>query len=262
MFYECILCSAKSGRKDNIRRHVRNLHSESDERLRQILEKIFDNFEKKKIETAAKAIVVRDEKTEKSNVAMNYEKPVGTCTQELAHAVNSVGEPIKLMDCAVKNIATSVIKFAGRSEDVKPQDVQLGIMSVKSTAKQTGTYSYGKLHSDEFDEEQPILNANEPDSIAEIGVNLPSLEPLNFEPFPDIAPLPFINTNTNTNLTVYRQLLSPYLKKQTDSSGEKLNSVPAASITSTKTNFSHNSAATMIIDRPPKKMIEKYEIYR
>lgn len=249
-FYECTLCSAKSSRKDNIRRHVRNLHSESDEELRQILKNIFDNFEKEKNKSN------KDEKTEKSKTTMNIEesKNASVCANEMIEARKSIEEPIMSLN-VVRNIATSVIKFVGRSRGVQSVHENEEII-----AEQTKTTVYEPERVQFDQKQQSSSTANEPDSIAEIGVNLPSLEPLNFDPFPDIAPLPLINTNTN--LTVYRQLLSPYLKKQPASSSENSNSKPMEPNGCLEKNFKLSSTTAMIIDRPPKKMIEKYEIYR
>ncbi|XP_055304428.1 zinc finger protein 25-like [Sitodiplosis mosellana] len=261
LFYECTLCSAKSGRKDNIRRHVRNLHSESDEELQLILDKIFDNFEKRKTNSIACSNVVREEKTEKSRAAMNTDQSVNVaaCVQELNEVRKSVEEePIKPLS-VVRNIATSVIKFVGRSQDVSVQKGE------EKSAKQAEIVD--KPEPIQVEESLEVVHgqlsstATEPDPIAEIGVNLPSLEPLNFDAFPNIAPLPLINTNTN--LTVYRQLLSPYLKKQPDSSNASTNDDASMQPRrSPKKNYKPSSTPTMVIDRPPKKMIEKYEFYR
>lgn len=252
LFYECTLCSAKSGRKDNIRRHVRNLHSESDEELQQILDKIFDNFEKRKSGLTAFSNVVREEKTEKSIAAINTVQiaNVAACAQELSLVEMPVGDvPVKPSG-VVRNIATSVIKFVGRSQDVSTR--QDGEYTVENPIQV-------EPESVEVEPEQPSSTATEHYPIAEIGVNLPSLEPLNFDAFPSIAPLPLINTNTN--LTVYRQLLSPYLKKQPDSSCST-NSTDASTHPRGSPKKTYKLSSTMVIDRPPKKMIEKYEFYR
>lgn len=239
---------------------MRNLHSDSDEELHQILEKIFDNFDKKKNKsTADSSVVVREEKTEKSMAAMNTNESVNVaaCVQEPNEVRESIEEIVKPL-AVVKNIATSVIKFVGRSQEVCVHEVD------EKRAKQSEKTADQPEPPIQIEPElvrvnHPIPSAiSEPDSIIEIGVNLPSLEPLNFDPFPDITPLPLIKTNTN--LTVYRQLLSPYLKKQPDSSNSS-----SHSSTSTEPRDSPKKASsttTMVIDRPPKKMIEKYEFYR
>ncbi|XP_031625468.1 zinc finger protein 25-like [Contarinia nasturtii] len=259
IFYECTLCSAKSGRKDNIRRHVRNLHSESDEELRQILEKIFANFEQRKTKSSAMSVGVKEKKTEHLKMVMDTELSVDVtvCAQELNEVKKTIEEPYK-GPSVVRNIATSVIKFAGRSQSLRCAESNENI-DVKQV-------NVSVVESEPQQDEQLNAVAIEPDPIAEIGVNLPSLDlnlPSNYDPFPeDIAPLPLINTHTN--LTVYRQLLSPYLKKQ-PAITNNVNSIAKTTDESNgcpKKTFMTSSSTTMVIDRPPKKMIEKYEIYR
>lgn len=241
------------------------MHSESDEELRSILAKIFDNFEKKKNELSEKSSDLREKKTEKSNAILNDK------TTE-SNEVNKSNEETIKSTGVVRNIATSVIKFVGRA-----QDIQLAHKEAEKTSSPpiqiiiSDSDKSERFEGDKFApckkrrqiESKPCSATNESagavDAIAEIGVNLPLLEPLNFDPFPDIAPLPLLNTNTN--LTVYRQLLSPYLKKPLDLNTESSNTpLPLQSQRSPNKNL--RSTATMVIDRPPKKMIEKYEIYR
>lgn len=264
-FYECTLCSAKSGRKDNIRRHVRNLHSESDEELRSILAKIFDNFEKKKNELSEKSIDAREKKTDKSHA-------IQTAKTAVTNEGNNSNEDAIKSTGVVRNIATSVIKFVGRSQDIQlahkeaektsPSPIQIIISDSDKSERFEGD-KFAPWKKRRQIESKPYAVTNESagvvDSIAEIGVNLPSLEPLNFDPFPDIAPLPLLNTNTN--LTVYRQLLSPYLKKPPDLSNDSSNAPVQPQISPNK-HLRSGSTTSMVIDRPPKKMIEKYEIYR
>lgn len=261
-FYECTLCSAKSGRKDNIRRHVRNLHSETDDELRSILEKIFDNYDRKKNGLVVKSTKVREEKTES-------EKP--TNDQDNVPEANEMSERVEEANSApspVLNIATSVIKFVGRSQDIQPHREESLNRVQSSIVLNQETSLTEQCNENLVERKLSESNSNETvdgptDPIAEIGVNLPSLEPLNFDPYPDIAPLPLLNTNTN--LTVYRQLLSPYLKKPTNSNDESSHNSSKESneiATNKQIHASSTQTTAMVIDRPPKKMIEKYEIYR
>lgn len=265
--YECTLCPAKSGRKDNIRRHVRNLHSDSDDELRLILEKIFDNFEKKKTQLTAKLTEAREEKTEKgaaTNTDMITKSMV--CLQETnpTNQTNISCEETTKTSNVVRNIATSVIKFVGRPQSQQPQKKeekrlpQIQVTTIPEEEQETSG-SNNTVHVEPKPQNPTLVDTNSVDPIAEIGVNFPSLEPLNFDPFPDITPLPLLNTNTN--LTVYRQLLSPYLKKPTDPNNDGLNSTVKEQKDSSNKHLKPSTTTTMIIDRPPKKMIEKYEIY-
>lgn len=233
------------------------MHSESDEELQQILDKIFDNFEKRKSRLTAYSGVVREEKTDKSIAAMNIVQTAkaAACVQELSQ----VGDVPINPSGVVRNIATSVIKFVGRSHDVSTQKQGEQNNGAKPIEIIVDKPIQVESESIEVAPEEPSSTAIEHDPIEEIGVNLPSLEPLNFDAFPSIAPLPLINTNTN--LTVYRQLLSPYLKKQPDSSSNT-NTADASTQPSGSPKKTYKLSSTMVIDRPPKKMIEKYEFYR
>lgn len=247
------------------------MHSESDEELRQILEKIFENFEKRKHMPSNNVIGVR-EKTEMKEAAGSCDKPKNKklCTEKLRDVDISVEKPQSME--VVRNNATSVIKFVGRAQNVRQEhDIRVKLNVITSSVDdkvaavvdaqvERQNESEPKTALTAAEQVEPSSTANDItlvalDPIAEIGVNLPSLEPLNYDPlsFPDIAPLPLINTNTN--LTVYRQLLSPYLKKSTDTNN-------GASSSHKSNKSSKPNATAMVIDRPPKKMIEKYEIYR
>lgn len=258
------MCSAKSGRKDNIRRHVRNLHSDSDDELRAILQKIFENFNKKKNTSTEKMTGSREGKTENMAQASANEVQQNAICVEQPNETNATVNSTNV----VRNIATSVIKFVGRSQDIQPcwpEEENRNIEQLQSTRISSPVRdepsSVELCQGNQMEQKLPcvvpITEAGTIDSIAEIGVNLPSLEPLNYDPFPDITPLPLLNTNTN--LTVYRQLLSPYLKKS-----ENLNEItrkdPLNSATTAQAEAM--TPATLVIDRPPKKMIEKYEIFR
>lgn len=272
------MCPARSGRKDNIRRHVRNLHSESDDELRTILQKIFENFNRKKKELTETTSAKREEKTEnKARPETTNEFQENTICVQLP---NETDEPIVNATKVVRNIATSVIKFVGRSqiiqtcEPVETKKLKEHSQPEKSPiSERNQVSSISSQPTKEMEQKQrspkPVqtIENSTIDPIVEIGASFPSLEPLNFDPFPNLAPLPMLNTNTN--LTVYRQLLSPYLKKSDNSSEHTTNNDPLREQSSRylKTNQSMttnnvNQPTTLIIDRPPKKMIEKYEIYR
>lgn len=245
--YECTLCTAKSNRKDNIRRHVRNLHSNTDDELKTILTKIFDNFSSKQNQ--------KFEKTDKN----------GASTATTSGSVDL--ETVTILENnettnVPKNNTTSVIKFAGRMNQQKECLIDLRADENRSiepnqrndTPKVKVSVPVTPTEIESYDVEEIAINL---DPISEIETELPSLncEPLSFDAFPAIAPLPRINTNTNLN--VYRQLLSPYLKKSTSSVDKDKDS------TSTRSQTTMNEPkAALVIDRPPKKMIEKYEIYR
>lgn len=267
-FFECTLCSAKSNRRDNIRRHVRNLHSSSEQELQTILEKIVENFtikrNRKSNETEAVVSDIESQRRddiEKSGVVESTELEIVEIETE---CVAEAGHEISILNTHVDN-TTSVIKFAGRVNP--PQQVNL-IIDLESKSEEVGvedadtveqtdleiTNSSRPLHHTDVMVQEVIENA-----AAETPTELPSMnyEPLTFDPFPDIAPLPLINTN---NLSVYRQLLSPYLKKTTNNSTQdRANSSQAVKPSNPLVG---PAKPTIVIDRPPKKMIEKYEIYR
>lgn len=261
------MCPAKSGRKDNIRRHVRNLHSESDDELREILHKIFENFNKKKIELTEQMSGLREEKTENVMRSVVDEFQKNTICVEQSNETNTAVSSTNV----VRNIATSVIKFVGRSQNIQtywPEEKNSNKkhLQSKQTSSLTKDESSAKFYQAiQMERKSPCpvqtIDTGTIDSISEsneIGVNLPSLEPLNFDPFPDITPLPLLNTNTN--LTVYRQLLSPYLRKTENSNEKPTNSTSTGNATQVETTTI--PPPTLVIDRPPKKMIEKYEIFR
>lgn len=254
-FYECTLCSAKSGRKDNIRRHVRNLHADSEDELQLILQRIFDNFSKKRVG-------LKENKTE-PEAPMNVllDKITPDCVQQTneSNQTESAKETTKPTEI-VRNNATSVIKFVGRTQEVQQtQDEDQSSGVVENNIANSAISDKTSSPSTQSKKQNPTEHESRTNSIDPIGVNLPSLEPLSFDRFPTMAPLPLLNTNTNLN--VYRQLLSPYLKKPSEPVPiETGNSKPVE--TTSTSNKSLKSASTVVIDRPPKKMIEKYDIFR
>lgn len=246
---------------------MRNLHAESEDELQVILHKIFDNFAKKRTPLPSP----KEKKTEKSQTTIKL--PVAedkvVCVQQgnQSHGTNvprkSTEETIKSA-AVVRNIATSVIKFVGRSHDSQmPQKEMESTNESNSISQQFNIITPASIQPEPVStahKSQPAIQAGINELDPEIGVNLPSLEPLCFDQFPAIAPLPLLSTNSNLN--VYRQLLSPYLRKPTESSSAGSNVTSIDSEKGGNKNFKLGSATAVVIDRPPKKMIEKYEIYR
>lgn len=254
-FFECTLCSAKSNRRDNIRRHVRNLHSSSEQELQTILEKIVENF-----------TIKRNRKSNKTEQVISDTESVRRDDIGKCGVVESTESEIVETECIAKaedemsvisapaNNTTSVIKFAGRSRVNPPQQENL-IIDLESKTEEVETSTDLEITNNSCRLHQTNVIGNEliENSAAKTPTDLPSMdyEPLTFDPFPEIAPLPLINTN---NLSVYRQLLSPYLKKTTNNATQDRINNSQAVVGPAK--------PTIVIDRPPKKMIEKYEIYR
>lgn len=254
---------------------MRNLHAESEDELRLILQKIFDNFANKKGNGSTAPIENKTERSEAATKTVSaIEKNVG-CEQ---HDVNAINEVIKEPEMTakspdvVRNIATSVIKFVGRVQDVQPAERE----AQSENANQNESTKSATAIRDR-DEPETVVSKPRTKSLnetitstliqtidPEIAVNLPSLEPLSFDQFPDIAPLPLLNTNTNLN--VYRQLLSPYLRKPAEptrtDTGHSVQPIDSPQSTQTNKLKSGPTATTVVIDRPPKKMIDKYEIFR
>lgn len=79
----------------------------------------------------------------------------------------------------VENAQTSVIKFVGKT--TAPIDIESEMVSEWNTF--------------------------------ECGVEMPTYQPLTLDPIPQMEPLPLLTTHNNSNLSVYRQLLSPYLRR-------------------------------------------------
>lgn len=202
----------------------------------------------------------REEKTEKE-ADIDTELSTNICSEQTAEASVIIDETPRSTN-VVRNIATSVIKFVGRSQDIQSQKTeakcsQKNQETVSVLDKRESVEPSYRIPKDHKQGNSAVCETGAVDPIAEIGVNLPSLEPFNFDPFPDIRPLPLLNTNTN--LTVYRQLLSPYLKKSINSNAERSDNTAAEPPNKLA---KPGPTTTMVIDRPPKKMIEKYEIYR
>lgn len=218
IFYECTLCSAKSGRKDNIRRHVRNLHANSDSKLQTILNTIFDNYANR-----YNTDVEHNESKQKTELE----------TIEI--------ESVK----SIKNIATSVIKFAGKSTVREVNEVFIALES--SSPLKEYENDVDRCNSNQKNC-QNLNSTNLESHIVQNNVECDLLkiyQPLTLDPLPQMKPLPLLTTNTNSNLSIYRQLLSPYLKRSTTQPLFNADGEPIDAIKST------------IIVRPPKKMVVK-----
>lgn len=222
------------------------------------MQKIFENFNKKKSELTEKIPKAREEKTENvAHASANQEQAEEICVEQ----PNETNATVNATN-VVRNIATSVIKFVGRSQDIqpcKPGEDKIEHLKTAQTsfAARDDPASAASCEVKQMEQKVPCVVSNTEastiDTISEIGVNLPSLELLNYDQFPDIRPLPLLNTNTN--LTVYRQLLSPYLKKSENVNEVTRKKEPSAT-------QAEALPAQLVIDRPPKKMIEKYDIFR
>lgn len=255
------MCPARSGRKDNIRRHVRNLHSTTDDQMHAILRQIFANFTRKHeprpASTLAEATTNKTDNEDSDSFTVDATESAGSSPLHRSDHAAASNLPNKEPNSDVagqidsvrpKNIVTSVIKFAGRApssliahattnkgqtEEPPPtRDVaqrRLSTIECSAPAQKPadGTAPPPRHGPQENDLEMAPLNYG----------------PLNYEPLPELAPLPLLNTNNN--LSVYRQLLSPYLRKP-------------ATVTRAAETANRPKQASVIIDRPPKKMIGKY----
>lgn len=239
--YECTVCSAKSGRKDNIRRHVRNLHADSEERVALILKTIFDNFTLKQNRSIKRPIPTK--KTENQNLSLTNDS-TAKCTKFPKPKPNIIVDDVNQIETSkvLRSNATSVIKFAGRA----PIQMQEDVINNRNPSAEKQTNKFDQpVSTTTVDVESPSYNLD--------------LPPLNYDPFPKFAPL---KLNTNTNLTVYRQLLSPYLRKASATDCNNKTTESGAEQPRINQTVKTITPPTKVIDRPPKKMIEKYEIYR
>lgn len=251
-YYECTVCSARSGREDNIRRHVRNLHASTDNETHAILKRIFDNYALK-YESQSR-INLNENYTKKTDNNESDINSTGTVESTQANEINELNQATVIEEASPtvnelnefrqpKNIMTSVIKFAGRAPS----------LNTTINTAQNHDSAIGRITDSRFNDASSDTNIQEPiadtqpTNMSDIDVVPANYKPLNYEPYPEIAPLPLLNTNTN--LSVYRQLLSPYLKK---TSGSTASASPESS------NTSNSKQTSVIIDRPPKKMIKKY----
>lgn len=201
LYYECSLCEAKTTRKDNIRRHVRNIHAETVDDVETILNEICRNHaERNKQTDKSSSKVKRKEKTEK--ITKKLVVPTTTTVIERCHRDD--GQQIK-------NAPMSVIKFVGKST------APIDLVTDKSSCV------VNLLPTKNNDPKRDPCSAQdrsntEPETMSdwntfECGVEMPTYQPLTLDPIPQMEPLPLLTTHNNSNLSVYRQLLSPYLRR-------------------------------------------------
>lgn len=240
--------------------------------MHSILREIFANFTRKHEPRPQRMSDAHTNKTDNENSdsntmdpmefvdASHVDQPDHTVASNLPNKDANIDVADQVENVQPKNIVTSVIKFAGRappslitlptfnnSPNEEPPVKEVSQSSVKVIEDNAPTQK-SALHQSQ----QHTSNATSAATAAttthgthENDLDLASLnyKPLNYEPLPEMAPLPLINTNSN--LSVYRQLLSPYLKK----------SEPVTRAVDVPNRAKQPS---VIIDRPPKKMIEKY----
>lgn len=167
--FRCPLCDIQSGRKDNILRHIRNLHSDAN--FDDVIKKISKTVTRRKIPEAAET-EHRIESTEEVNVSQTLPNVV----TEMAKNSNAV--------CQYQ----SVIQFAGRSQTPPPlptEDSEDCTTEINTAVVSTSNYddnaekNLRKSFSNQLRVE--LVEPNERDQ-------------------------------TISNISIYRQLLSPYLR--------------------------------------------------
>lgn len=202
-YYDCTLCQAKSTRKDNIRRHVRNLHAATDVDVQTILDDIFRKYADRNGQTDSdhhSKMMRKKEKTEKNPGISEASSSTATVIE------HCLREDRK----RVENAPTSVIKFVGKAT----ASIDLVIDKSRSITLTPPRDDLPEL--DRF----PARRGTNTESDAasewntfECGVEIPTYQPLTLDPIPQMQPLPLLTTRNNSNLSVYRQLLSPYLRR-------------------------------------------------
>lgn len=170
--FQCPLCDVQSGRKDSILRHIRNLHSE--ENFEEIIHKISKNVTVKKVHRPAESEFVSGIIIE--NVVHD---PIEKTT-EASSTIKPTDNPV----CQYQ----SVIQFAARSQT--PPQIQLPAEVIEENDNDESTNV--SINSDESIEKSPQKSFNK-----ELHVEL--VEPNERDP-------------KISNISIYRQLLSPYLK--------------------------------------------------
>lgn len=159
--FRCPICDIQSGRKDNILRHIRNLHS--DENFDDIIKKISKTVARLKVPDAIKTTDIPDIKTTEQLIV----KPTPKICQY-----------------------QSVIQFAGRSQTPPPQ-VPIKEQCSKEIAA-SANVSFSE-HNDDHTETENLKR-----------------------PFDNELHVDLIETSEHdqkiSNISIYRQLLSPYLK--------------------------------------------------
>lgn len=226
------MCSTKSNRKDNIRRHVRNLHSDASENTKTILATIFKNYAKKSANTSSGSQEKCDE------------------NQSKQHSVQ-------------KSNTTSVIKFVGKL-NIDAGEAGSPCKKRSDSPKDCSVIVNSSVNSMKTKEKpvtEPEDNAlDSPDDVV--------YKPLTLEPPPlppAMKPLKLIPPQDN--IDIYRQLLSPYLRSAAKSKSSAQNETQAShkESTSGSSNNGIGGAAkgnSTMITKPPKKMYDKNEIFR
>lgn len=161
--FRCPLCDIRSGRKDNILRHIRNLHS--DENFDEIIKKISKTVARLKVPDAIKTVAIPDIKTTEELIV---KQTPNVCQYQ------------------------SVIQFAGRSKTPPAPSPQVPINV--ECPEEINTSAVVNVPENIVDHTEKSLRKPFDN---ELHVDL--IEPN--EPDPKIS-----------NISIYRQLLSPYLR--------------------------------------------------
>lgn len=170
-FYECILCTVKCSRRDNIRRHVRNIHSQDN--MADILRTIFQNYAKNN-QNNDKTDDVNKPKESRNATSVIRFAAKRSSPITVVPKVNHVA-PIQHSDNSRVIVSNPEVLVSGNNELMND-----GIATVSD------------------------VGANKMENV---------YQSLDLEPSP--LPMPSITTprpQTCSNINVYRQLLSPYLK--------------------------------------------------
>lgn len=248
------------------------------------MKEIFDNFARKhepKVTQQLSGIVSQKTDSDKNPVdndipGLNESDQVNRVAHKAA--VETAVKYVDKVECIQPtNNVTSVIKFAGRAPSLNIPSTTIQIAASLDTPSTSNNHTAiatnqnipSPTNNQQPNEQIEIRSMNNspvardtttqitidtvtpPTNDNDLDLTPINYKPLNYEPFPEIAPLPLLNTSSN--LSVYRQLLSPYLKKPT-------NATAAAAASTATMNVKQPSKQTpvFVIDRPPKKMIEKY----
>lgn len=225
--FECTLCSAQCSRRDNIRRHVRNIHA--NENIVEVLRTIFQRYSKKIKKTEQNAI--DDDENDESGASV------------IVHNV------------------TSVIRFAKSNTNALPVTGQSSASAEpkRSSARpSTDGSSNADMQLTDGDE-TPSDVSSKPPTPSDYASS-PSQASNSPTPTP-----PTTVEQKPMNMHVYRQLLSPYLKpsaKWRNMANEELqNSTPENpnQKLDAPTNNVRKGANTIDANKPPR---DQYAIYR
>lgn len=227
--FECTLCSVKCSRRDNIRRHVRNIHSH--ENVVDVLRAIFQRY---------------------STITKKTDKSVIDRDDKLLENVNN---------------ATSVIRFAGRivpSPSSSMAEQKQPTPAPESTAKTCVIM------------ESPVSDVVPTTTTSSIAVSkqTSSDKTGGSRLSPPTEPLPAQRPQSWSNMSVYRQLLSPYLKPSAKwrnmsmASDEQQSAAEAAAAQSNEHAQQNDAIATTTSTRDSagvcdeKSKHDQYAIYR